>query len=474
MLVCCNRAVLYASLWVPLQGAHRLPCTAHMCSTNAACRTTGDRRAQHTSRLGRDVNRGMLAATHKCVTACPLSEQGTAGYGLAVYYKQALQVVPVHLDKYTVWVRVCSKGSQLMVANVYVPLDQNKGMQVLEQVAQRAQQYRQSGFAVVVAGDLNAHVAGGDDRPLGADGAPVQSVCARAVRAGERVNRYGRAVLEMCRTAGLVLLTGRGAQCHSSAAVPDSYVLGNRSSRPDHVLVSLHMTGWVTAHSVRSDMEGYSDHLPLLTTLAVPAGQPQQGAAPPARGTQPRRLRWEVSKCEEYMGYVADSEAVAEQLDTFAQLLESGDLQAAVDALHGVVLGAGECVGMRVQTGQRAQRRTRVHKPWYDAECRAAKARVAALPRALKQDYRQLRALLQRKRRAWQLSQNSQLDEECAERGQKCLWRDMRRGVCRGVPDVCEVGNHRSHLAAWPSLLVQGLRGPWMWAGRPRQRRSSR
>jgi hypothetical protein len=145
---------------------------------------------------------------------------------------------------------------------------------------------------------------------------------------------------------------------------------------------------------------------------------------------------------------VAGGVAVDEQLEAFAQLLAGGDLQAAVDALHGVAMGAGESAGMRVVIGRQAPRRARFHKPWYDAECRAAKARVAALDRAYKQDYQQLRALLQRKRRAWQQRINSQLDEECAERGQQCLWRGMRKGVGRGAPNVCDVSSHHIHLSA--------------------------
>jgi hypothetical protein len=77
------------------------------------------------------------------------------------------------------------------------------------------------------------------------------------------------------------------------------------------------------------------------------------------------------------------------RLEAFCHLLESGNLQAAVDALHGVVMGAGESVGMRVVTGGRGPCRAR-----FDAESRAAGTTVTALPRALEQHYQQLRALL--------------------------------------------------------------------------------
>ena len=405
---------------------------------------------QETRSIKTDPMRGMLSATHACVVVCPPGNNGTAGYGLAVYHKRSMQVVPVLLDQYVMWVKVCSRGSQLMVANVYVPLNASKGLEVLDAVALRAQQYRQAGYAVVVAGDLNAHVAGGEDRPLDAHGTPVPGICSRAVRVGERVNRYGTAVLDMCHTAGLVLLTGRGAQCESPQAVLDSYVRENGRSRPDHVLVSLDMTGWIVSHTVQPGMHGLSDHLPLVVALRVPAcaTAAASDAQPQAQGPLPRRLLWEASRREEYVDYVADNVVLHAQLDAMPQLLESGDLQAAVGALHGAVLHAGEGAGMRVVSGQRGPCRTQFHQPWFDAECRVAKARVKALPRVVTADHKRMRALFQRKRRAWRLHVNSELDAECVERGQKCLWRDMRKGVCRGVPNVCPAGDHLNHLSA--------------------------
>jgi hypothetical protein len=334
-----------------------------------------------------------------------------------------------------------------MLANVYVPLDAAKGMQVLQDLGCRAQRYSQAGYGVVVAGDLNAHVADRDDRPVDADGVPVQGLCPRASRAGERINQYGTAVIDMCHTAGLALLTGRGPGGNTQQAVQVSYSLAGRSSRPDHVLVSLHMVCCVEEHLVQTSLQDVSDHMPLLTTLSLPAGPAEATGPPAATGPAVRLLLWDAGKREEYMECVADSEALAAQLQEFDQLLEAGSLQAAVDALHGVAMRAGEVAGMRVVTAGRVVRRRRHHQPWFDSECRAAKARVAALPRALKQDYKQLRALFQRKRRAWWVRTNAEVDAECEERGQRSLWRDMRRGVSRGMPNVCSVSRHLEHLA---------------------------
>lgn len=68
-----------------------------------------------------------------------------------------------------------------------------------------------------------------------------------------------------------------------------------------------------------------------------------------------------------------DSAGLAAQLQELEQLLEAGNLQAAVDTLHSAVLSVGAEAGMRVvRVGRQAGRR-RHHQPWYDAECRAAK-----------------------------------------------------------------------------------------------------
>lgn len=91
-----------------------------------------------------------------------------------------------------------------------------------------------------------------------------------------------------------------------------------------------------------------------------------------------------------------------------------------------------------------------------------SKAHLAALPTALKQDYQRLRALFQRKRRAWAMRANSVFDSECQERGQRCLWRDMRKGVSRGVSDLCVAGRHLGHL-------FDKFAGPGVPAGAPQQ-----
>jgi hypothetical protein len=200
---------------------------------------------QETRSVLQDPLRDLLAATHQVVSYNALEHGSTAGYGLAVYYRRGMQVTASHVSDYVIWVRVQVGQRVVMVACVYVPLDRNKGDPVWDHLQASIHRYQASGAEILVAGDLNAHVGGREDRQMLEDGSPAAEVCPRGVREGEVENAYGAAVLELCQATGLVLLTGRGPGCQAPQEVAISYAHNNGSSRPDHVLCSLEPATWV-------------------------------------------------------------------------------------------------------------------------------------------------------------------------------------------------------------------------------------
>lgn len=396
---------------------------------------------QETRSVQQDPLKGLLGETHDVTAFNALEHGGTAGYGLAVYFKRGLQVTPRRMSDYVVWVCVQLGGQQVMVACVYVPLSEIRGQAVWDSLQADVQQYLDSGAQVLVAGDLNAHVGGRDDRPMQLDGMPVAVVCQRAAREGETENEYGTAALDLCQSTGLVLLTGRGAGGAQPQEVSISYAHNGGTSRPDHVLTSLPVATWMVSHAV-VECAG-SDHLPLSTSIVIPAqGIDRPESQPGSRVLQ--SLVWDAQQLEEYRRLLREDEQVQVDIAHVLELVESGQLHEAVDALHACVVAGARKAGMRVRAQGNRARGRRFHQPWFDNECKAAKSTYNAHPTA--EAHRTLRSLYRRKRRAWQYQQGVRFADRCRQQA-GYIWQALERGIAKGFPCVCDMRVLREHFA---------------------------
>lgn len=411
---------------------------------------------QETRSVSADPLQGILRNTHDhCVGPNPAG-QGTAGHGLAAYWNRQLSST-VRVDtpsEYIMWLTLQTASVALAIANVYVPHNEHAAQQVFEQLHQQASQHLMAGRQVMVAGDLNAHVAAQEDRPLDADGVPLDVVCPRACLPGEALDANGSAVVELCQAQGMVLLTGRSAFCADPQPVEASYVGRGASTRPDHVVVSLQLAGLVTQHRIHSELQSLalSDHLPMLTSLRVanqytpPAHQPH--------GERMRRLLWDPAKREQFHAVLEEEGPISDQLQRVRDLTAAGDLNTAVHLMHECLIAAGRAAGMRVVTvGQRGSRQHR-HQPWFNQACKEARRAYRQLPNPGQTDLRKLRGVYRREKRRWMAGQLQQFVETCKQ--QRCyMWRRMQAAVNRTShvrPDPADLGAFFAAKFAGPGV----------------------
>jgi len=222
----------------------------------------------------------------------PSPTSGLAGHGIAVLVKNSyaphtrkVQAAD-DADTACLWVKVGKAATHLdkdlLIGTCYVPPEGSSQLRgagaSLEDRFMRLLQYCTtlgSGH-VFCAGDFNARIAG---LPDGAAVQPQQRLFSDA-----SVNRAGRLFVSTCRDAGLAVLTGRAPG--DKRAVPTyHHPLG--TSRPDHVAVSYSMYGMIRSHRVMRHLLG-SDHLPLVTTISLPAPPPP--ASPPPTTPLPVKL----------------------------------------------------------------------------------------------------------------------------------------------------------------------------------------
>jgi hypothetical protein len=151
--------------------------------------------------------------------------------------------------------------------------------------------------------------------------------------------------------------------------VATSSLRGN--TRVDHVLVCADHYASVTHHCVL-DVLG-SDHLPLSVRVDLPAQGARLVDVLSGLTPLPPSLLWRLAP-EDLEAY---QDALEQRLPQVDDACVAADACQAVDAVCEVVLSAAQHVGMRMVTRaiHPAPARRR-HHPWFDEECRAAKAAV--------------------------------------------------------------------------------------------------
>ena len=433
----------------------RLAAREHWCSLFAGYPVVC---LQETRCVHGDPLLGWLEATHvPYVALAPGALHGSPGVGLATYvarqHRAGARAVP-HPSGLVLGLTLKVNRAVLHVFNVYRPpsrpladlldaLDECMGICGV-----------QHGHGVLVCGDFNAHLPAADDRPVGPDGALQGDLPARAPTPGP-ANPAGRALVDWCRTAGMVLLTGRLQDGLAQAA--SSSTRGN--TRCDHCLVLAAAYGWVREHCVKP-VEG-SDHLPLHTALALPA-VPMPAPAP-LHDLQPlpRCLRWDPGRAEQFEEALEGAAAVS-HLDACLDACDSDDAAAGAQALHEALFVAAAAAGLRC--GPRplgARRRHRRHQPWFDDECSAARIALRGYglqppPAVLKQ----YEALLRRKKR----QHGRRLYRrflELDKRDRRFFWQKMRGPRVPGLcPDPAATCAHFSAVFGGPPVAPHEYQVP--------------
>ena len=351
-----------------------------------------------------DPLHGLLGDTHVPYVAAGLV-QGRKGQGVAVYIKHALlagarvRVVDAHcrFAAVTVW----AHGRLLMVLTAYLsPSCSSAAMRAFyDAVGSILDDAHAGGAQVVLAGDFNAHVGDVDDRPVGVDGRVAPGFTSRLPDTASTVNPSGRELCDLCVSHGMLLSTGRFADC----AGP-SFVKPPHRTRPDHMLVSLPLVSFVRDLFIDEDYHWETnEHLPLQLTLLLPPAAPSPAAVSPDATILQclKRIVWDASKMEAYVAAFQSNPTVLRSLQEFDQAVANGSSEAAVKALHAALWCALCVAGMRVSSYPARATPRRKHQPWFDAECRAAYVSLHGRRYMQPSAVRDLRALLRRKKRQY-------------------------------------------------------------------------
>lgn len=156
-----------------------------------------------------------------------------------------------------------------------------------------------------------------------------------------------------------------------------------------------------------------------------PGGPPNRGCSGPSSSSLPT--------CVEAL-----EQQVADNLESFNALCDTGDVEAASDLLDSTIRSSALAAGMGASPahgGPRSRRGAGArsgHQPWYDEECVNMRAALLAARRdgtarhALRQQRRQLSKLLKRKRRSfWQRRASQHLEQLLHD--PKRFWRTFNK-----------------------------------------------
>lgn len=329
----------------------------------------------------------MLAGTHVCYAVpSPPARHGVPGHGLAVYLRAAWAPYARHLAHPSSLVHsiiLDLPSARFIITNVYL----SPSLQTDAAFAALDSHYHALALTPpdihVLGGDFNSALPPGDDRPLDHRGIchlPIPPRDIALTAAGDRPEE----LLAMCHTQRLVALTGR----LQDISVSTSSAQGE--TRVDHVLMSAAHFHCATFHRVT--LVPGSNHYPVEAEFALPCAPTPQQRVTAGLQQLPPVLRWSPDLQDEF------EVEVAAAVPGILEACSEGDPTLAVDRLHAAVLHAGTSAGMRARQRHLlpAAPRARFHQRWFDAECRAARARL--LPRA-DRDSPEARTALQEYRR---------------------------------------------------------------------------
>ena len=328
------------------------------------------------------------------------------GQGLCLYVREGLAqfcslVKTCHC---AVWVKLRLPGkAPLFVCSVYLPpqgsrywspqqvdmLHSGDMVDTFHELQSDVALLSQQG-GVCVFGDMNALTGSLDDRAQEADGviqdmgSPAIATALRAVpdRRNSDVrppNQAGRLLVELCNSAGCVLLNGRARGDEQGAPTHRPY--GSRAGAVrggvlDYGLVSAEMYARVESFTVvcDEDIRATSDHNALRCSMSIP--MLSGGRRGQAGGSGVCMVKWDSSRRGEYRLLVA-SQAYAERRAEVLEGLRLGFLTTAeASSLWcGVLLDAAEAVfgrseGARLRGGR--------PKKWWFRHCKEEHAALRA------------------------------------------------------------------------------------------------
>jgi hypothetical protein len=296
------------------------------------------------------------------------------------------------------------------------------------------------------------------------------------------VNAAGRALGEMCRSHGLVVLNGRApGDAEGAMTCPRG---DSGGSLIDLCLISPRLYTIVEKLEVGGDYQRppassrsrrgtaasdtaprYSDHRPVSLTLRLSVTVPP--AARPPGGPKGKRARFQVPNWRLFAAtFTADDAPALAELDAVATALASGSTSstAAVDGFSKVMARESErAFRPRRPAGLQAE-----DAPWWDAAC--ATAQAAFVQRAVERDqglatdaaFRAARAARDRAKRQARARYDADtyraLVSACRA-DPAALWRELRRGE-RARCGLADCETARAHFSQQHGEAEPGLTGP--------------
>jgi len=413
----------------------------------------------------------------------PAPTPGQAGAGIAVLIgprlaeHTSLEECGVDPDAACLWIKVAAVGTHLekdlYVGTFYVPPEgsnQLRGPDAnldcrFQRLTQHTAHFLGKGH-VLLNGDINASVA---DLSDGALVCPAHRQCHEL-----RVNQAGELLIQAARDMGLALLTGRAAGDRPATYTYNPTGDGiTRKSRPDHVLVDPSLYPLVARHNVLRSRFG-SDHHPLRTVLTLPAAPPPM--TPPPTHPLPTVLLYDVNRQDPLFMMASDDTTQLHFSAAIGNLPD--DLHQAAEDLAQAAFHMGTMAGLKERTpgaaNGRAPTRHR-HKPWFDAECRTAIAKLRQARHAAQGRHtwlvakleHELQRLCKAKKRAFRRAtalKNAQLAKQAPNR----MWQALRPATSTSAC-VADLHTCRAHFCSTfdPTLPPTTAQAPPLQLGCP-------
>ena len=380
------------------------------------------------------------------IAYCPASQEGRGGEGLLVAVKKHhdFHVLDYGSDDSSLWVCLyfLSGRRPILFGVVYVPPAGSTNLQAVDledrftKLSTRLAAAHLDGD-VFLAGDFNARVG-----RLEESASAQQRGCTDLA-----VNSHGRRLIRLCSETGSLLCTGR---LPGDQHAPCTFRAGARQSRVDHILVSdvfLSQVQRCTVNTARLE----SDHAPLEADLCIPV--PQRVQELDCIGVPLPRRHW----CAEYHGHYSQalqSPACVAMLQDVVQAATDNNVDAAAQALRGVVQVAADKGGMPAKQSCDRSGPARAHQPFYDGECVALKRQLRRLgsagdPVARKALERRYHGLVRQKKRAYHLERLKQLLVDERKRPRQ-FWKALRAkhsDLPIGLQRVQAWGSYIGHLS---------------------------
>ena len=404
---------------------------------------------QETRSIKADPLHGILAATHTPFVFCDPKKHGMAGHGLATYVRTELlslfQVKVRKLSKYVLWLELSCARRKVFLGNVYIPHEAAARADVYAGLGADILAFHRTHGHVLCMGDFNAHIGCLEDRQLDMVGAPVVPICEHSADPRGH-NASGLALTQLCIATGMALCTGRDAQGRQPCAVLPSFTKLGAATRPDHCIMSAPFMSVVHSHEVLSHVHG-SDHHPIALSLEVLAVAPARAPSAPPPGGALSRIHWDPALAKGFYAALATDPETVGLLDHAKQaLLASSTLGQAVEFLDQALFSAAAVAGMRViVVGSHRRCSAKIHQPWFDEECRAARSALRGVSPSRHQT-NALKALFQRKKRQYALHQYEYF-QECCDKDPTFFWRALRKGIAAAAPVVPSPEEFADHFA---------------------------